>query len=1036
MNISSNNNKRSPLQIFMRNKVAANLLMGLMIISGIVALLRINVQFLPTFEIGVISVRINWPGAVAEDIEKSLVNPIEKELNSIENLKRISSVARQSFASLTLEFHQNTDMSRALDKVREGVGRIKNFPPESEKPIIAQVEPYELIAKLLIYGTNNLDELREIAHQFKKELSQRGIGKINIVGLPQKEIIISFKPKTLTKYKLSLNKAAELIRRNSQDIPAGKIAEGQLGQSLRILQKKRSIKDFKQLDFITDKDGERIKLGEVATIHYQTDDEEVKVFYKNKPAVMLKLMRETDDNALKAANVIHKWLSEKEPELGNSLHLKLYEEKWILIKQRIDTLVNNGFTGLVLIIVILFIFLERKVANWVVVGIPTALLSAIFVLFLTGGSINMVSLFAFILMLGIIVDDNIVIGEEGLSNLHNGMPISQAMIVSSKKMLPAIFSSSLTTIAAFFPLLFIGGPIGKVLFDIPLVVICVIISSLIECFIILPGHLYHSYKKSSKEDSSFRKKIDNSFESFTINIYQPLLKLCIKHKATVLTATLALMLISISLIVSHHIKFNFFPTPDAKQILAQVRFIPGCPESNRIEYFKSLETAANQTALSLEKKYQTKKLIRVGLSIINKTNINVYAANTGKQFGTYYIELIGSEERTFTNNEFIKEWQKLIKPSPFVESISVMSPRGGPPGRDIEISIRGNNIINIKKAALDLQQALQATPGVFAIEDNLPFSQEQIVYQLNQQGYAIGLTHSDLGHQLRSAFWGEIVQTDYTPDEEISIKTVLADVDKNKYLTLYNLPIITPSKKVARLEDIVDVNYKQSPEIIIHDDTQLSAKVTAEVDPKINNADEILDEYANTIFKDLKSKYNIKLKLKGKSETQSDTLNDMKLGLILALFLIYVILSWVFGSYRLPWLVMIAIPLGLIGAILGHYFMGLDLTMLSLFGFFGLSGIVINDSIILVREYQLQKKHLPNKYQALIIACSKRLRAIILTSITTVTGLLPLLFEKSRQAHFLIPMASSICFGLIFATFLLLLVIPIFIAIIEGCIQD
>ena len=1017
----------------MSHKVAANILMLSLLILGGVSLSRINIQFLPTFDIEVINVQIAWPGAGAEDIERSIINPLEKKLRNLDCLKHINSTARQSNGMVVLEFHQGTDMSKAIETVRERVGQIQSFPSRSEKPIITRIEPYETIAKVLIYGPNELKEIREISYQFEKELFSRGIGKIEIIGLPTNEIKITLKPETLNKYKLSIPEISNIIGQASRDIPAGQVGEDTVGQNIRLLSKRRDIKSFKDIYVIRDKDGEQIKLGQIADVYQDPNDEEPKVFYKGKPAVILKLSRQANENSLKNAKIVNNWAKITQKKLGNSLTVKVFEEKWQLIKERIDTLVYNGLSGLVLIIGILYLFLDRHIAFWIVVGIPTALLASIAVLLWYGGSINMVSLFALILTLGIIVDDNIVIGEESLTYLHKGQKVGKAILKSCYKMLPAIAASSLTTIAAFFPLLLISGAMGQVLFDIPLVVICVLLASLLECFLILPGHLYHAYCRSGVQKSSqFRENFDVKFKHFQSFYFEPLLEKAIHNKGTVLSIVIALMVIAISLLKSPYLKFTFFPTPDAQQIMAQVSFLPGTPESKRLAYLNQIGQASEQAAKELKDQYGTKSLVVTKYVMSNQTTLSSYQKNKGKQYGTYYVELLGSEYRPFSNAEFIQKWKAYIKSDPMVENLSLVSPRGGPPGKDIEVSISGSSVINIKNAAFQLERVLKSKQGVYAVSDNLPFSQEQLIFNLNARGRALGLTNDQIGNQVRAAFYGDIVQTDHTPSEEVDTRVVLDQKSKDDIMTLHYLPIKTKYGRTVPLSDIIDIQYANSPEVILHEDTSLSAKVSAEVDPKLNNSNEILSDLEKNVFKKIEDKEGVQFSLKGRAEMQVETLGDMKLGLVLALSAIYIILAWVFASYRLPLLVMLAIPLGLIGAIFGHFIMGLDLTLMSLFGLFGLSGIVINDSIILVREYQLQKELGCDNIHAIKLATSYRLRAVLLTSITTIAGLTPLLFEKSRQAQFLIPMANSICFGLFFSIGLILLVLPILILLIDG----
>jgi multidrug efflux pump subunit AcrB len=1028
-----NKPKQGFIALFMKHKVAANLMMALMLLSGFIALNKMNIQFLPSFEIDVITVSVDWPGASAEDVEQGIIFPLERELRNLDNLKKINATARQSFGQVIMEFNEGTDMAKAMENVRDGVEKIDNFPRNSEKPIINRIEPYENIARILIYGPELLSELRPLAYKYERELLYKGIGKVEIVGLPEEEIAIQLSPQTLSHHQLSLPDVSQLIAKQSQDIPAGKVGSAQTAQNLRTLQKKRSLIELEKLPIITGQEGKFIRLGDISIIEKKLKQGDVRLFYQGKPAIELRLKRAESANALNQATIAKNWLSVTQNQLGNSLHLLMFEEKWTLIKQRIDTLIYNGLSGLCLIILILFIMLNRPIALWVTIGIPASVFASMLVLYIAGGSINMVSLFAFILTLGIIVDDTIVIGEQSLTNLEHNNTTSDSIIGACKKMSSAILSSSLTTISAFFPLLFVGGIIGTVLFDIPLVVICVIIASLIECFFILPGHLYHALKrKKGLKLTPFRQGVDARFNRFRDNHFRPFLKKCLNHSHLVITTTLSLLLICISIVFGGYIKFNFFPTPDSQLVIANVNFISGTAEDKRVDFLNYLDRTANNTISQLSTKYDLKKLLVTNFSMLNRVDINNFKYNIGEQYGSHFIELISSDKRPFDNLYFIRKWRQNIQLPTYVETLSITSPRGGPPGKDIDIQITGHNVVQIKKAVEYIKHKLYSFNGVSAIQDNLPFSQEQWIFELNAAGKALNLDTQSIGRQIRAAFQGEIVQTLNKPNEEVDVIVTLTKNAKDNLGTLHYLPIKTPNGDMVPLGNIVNFHHKNSPELILHSDTNLSANIQAEVDPKLNNANEILANLEKTLMPKVKSIFHIQYSFKGKAEEQQQTLHDINIGLIVALCLIYIILSWVFSSYALPLIVMSAIPLGLIGAIVGHIVMQIDLTLLSIFGLFGLSGIVINDSIILVNEYQHLKKQNYPVIVAIIQASCHRLRAVILTSVTTIAGLTPLLFERSLQAQFLIPMATSITFGLVFATFLILVVIPIMILYAEN----
>jgi len=1021
-------NKTGLIHLFAKHKVAANLLMAIMILSGLFALTRINVQFLPSFNIEIVSVKVIWSGASAEDIENSITNPLEKEIRSIDGIDKLTSVSRDSTADINVEFEQGSDMSKALEEVRQKVSQVRNLPQQAERPIITRIEPKETVARLIITGPNDLNELRSTVFEFERELLDRGIADIDILGLPEQEIAIQIPTKTLVDLKTSLPTIATIIAARSQDLPSGTIGRADVARQLRSLNQRRTIKDFESMPLVATRPGELIRLGDIAKIAFRSQDREVKVFYQGKPAVEMRVLRRAKANALKSARIFNDWLRVTKARVGKSLDLHVYDERWQYIKDRIQLLLKNGIGGLMLIIVILFLLLHRKIAWWVVVGIPASFLASIVVIFIYGASINMVSLFAFIMALGIIVDDTIVVGEQTLTNLNEGQTSLHATVNAAHKMLAPIMSSSLTTICAFFPLFFITGIIGTILFAIPLVVSSVILASLLECFLVLPGHLQHSFRKiPSNVIKEAQNVVNRAFIHFRDNGFNRIVNQALNMRFVVLSTAVAIFLVSLSLIYAGVINFTFFPTPDGDIIVSEIQFTVGTPPNNVRKFLHVVEDALYKT----EKSFNVGKLVRQAVVVQNYAGVRPENIKRGEQYGMIRAELIPGDKRSITNQEFIDAWRKNIPIPAGLESFSIFTPRGGPPGEDIDIEFSGKDTRVLKQAALKLKEKLATFKGVSDIKDDLPFGQEQIVFDLTATGKSLNLTTEQVGSQLRAAFNGQLVQIFHLPNEEIEVRVMLPDNERDRLTTLEQFPIITRANEFVPLGTVVKLSYRRAPDVILHTDTKLTVHVTAKVDNKVNNANRITTNLEQDFLPYFTNNFNLKFELKGKAEEQRETFTDMKYGLMLGLSLIYIILTWVFSSYGWPLVVLLAVPLGLTGAILGHLLMNIDLTILSLFGFFGLSGIVINDSIILINEYKLLRTLDFSINDAIREACHRRLRAVVLTSLTTIAGLTPLLFERSLQAQFLIPMATSISFGLAYATFLILIVIPSALSLVE-----
>ncbi len=1022
---------RSLISLFARHRVAANLLMMIMVLMGVWALWNLNTQLLPTYGKNIVTVEVVWTGASAEDVETSVIVPLEKEFRSLEHLDKMTSQASQSNAKITLEFDDSVNDATVLEQVRKRVSLVRNLPEDAEEPLITKQEVYEVIARLIISGPEDLQELRPLVHRFERELLSQGIAKVEVIGLPDQQITVQIPSQILASLHLSLTNIAEIIARRSQDAPAGTFGKGALRQQIRSLSQQRSIIGFEDIPLITDNDGHLLRLGDVADISLRPQEGEVEASYQGKPAVEMVLSRTEGADALHEAKVLDHWLAQVKPTLPSTVKLHVYEKNWEYIKQRIDLLLKNGLGGFILILILLFLFLNRRVAIWVVAGIPVSFMASLAVLHLTGGSINMVSLFAMIMALGIIVDDTIVVGEEALSLYDKGLPILEAVETGARRMLAPIMASSITTICAFLPLLLIGDTIGAILRAIPQVVICIIIASLIECFLILPGHLYHSFRKlQAKHTHPLRDYIDTRFNHFREKKFRPFVARAIHHRWLTLSIALASFIIAMGIVASGWINFNFFPSPDGQMISADVQFVAGTPQHVMVETMQQLQNALWQTDEQLSE--TNKNLVETAVTFINKGS---YLRNRGMQYAAIMVEMIPPDNRDVLNKEFIKAWRKNFTLPPVVENLVISPARAGPPGQDIDIQLSGENISQLKTASLELQQELSAYAGVSQIEDNLPYGQQQLIYSLTPEGRSVGLAVADVGRQLRSAFTGSLAQIYHQPNEEIEVRVELPDNERNSLSTLENYPIVTSAAEMIPLGSVVDLRSRRGFDIIRHTDTQLTVHVTAEVDADVSNSNKIIASLQRTVLPNLEQKYGVSYALEGRADEQRETLQDMKFGMFIAFVLIYIVLAWVFASYGWPFVVLVAVPLGLVGAIFGHLIMGKDLTVLSLFGFFALSGIVINDSIILVSRYKALRDEGLVIRKAIVEASCQRLRAVLLTSLTTIAGLTPLLFESSLQAQFLIPMAISITYGLAFATLLILIVIPALLSIYEDTIK-
>jgi multidrug efflux pump subunit AcrB len=1020
---------------FAQHRVAANLLMLIMLIAGVVGLLKLNTQFLPNFALDFINVRVLWPGAAAEDVEQSITTPLEQEIRDLDYVKEMRSTSARGISSIIIEYEEDTDMSLALDQVKDRISLVRNLPSDAEDPQVIKINRYEDVATLIVSTSSSLEELRPLVREYERELLNRGIAKINFTGLPEEEIAIQVSSAQIHSLGRSLPELAQMIAAQSQDIPAGSTGRSEAERELRSLEKKRDVAGFKNLALLTTRNGQQLRLGDVADIERRPKDRSVEVFYKGDPAILMQLQRTETSDTLKAAEIFNNWLAETRPGLSPSVELHSFAEAYVLIEERIDLLLKNGLGGLILVVSILFIFLNGRVAFWVAWGIPVSFMGTLAVLYMVGGSINMVSLFALIMALGIIVDDAIVVGEDALTHYRSGEHSLQAAEGGARRMFVPVMSSSLTTIAAFLPLMLIGGIMGNILVAIPMVIICVIFASLIESFLVLPGHLRHSFHRNHhRKPSRAREKLDHGFQHFRDNVYRPVVTAALANRMYSLLLVLCIFAFSVSLIASKRILFTFFPTPESMLVIGSVKFAAGMPPDKVKAFTRRAEEALWETNEELKK--DGTNLVKHSIMRFNTASFDGgQNYQNGDQYASIQAELSSPDTRVVRNSEIVRVWESKLPVIDGLEQISITSPRGGPPGKDIDIFLRNAPPADLKAAAEKVAQALRSYDGVDNIQDDLPYGKQQFIYRLTPTGQSLGLTIADVGKQLRAAFDGQILQIFHEDEDEIEVRIILPDAERDFQSTLASFPIVTLGHQIIPAENIILLESRRGLELLRHTDGKLGIHVTAEVDAAKTNANAILNKIDETIMPGLANQFGLSYEFKGKAQEQQETSEDMELGAIIGITLIYLILAWVFASYFWPLAVMVAIPFGLTGAIIGHWLMGLDLTILSIFGFFGLSGIVVNDSIILVTFYKQLRSTGMAINDALIEASCQRLRAVLLTSLTTIAGLLPLLFETSLQAQFLIPMAVSISFGLAFATVLVLLVVPVILSLIESLIN-
>ncbi|MDC1208405.1 efflux RND transporter permease subunit [Litorivicinus sp.] len=1016
----------SIVNLFTRHRVAANLLMILMILAGLLGVDRLKTQFFPSFELDIITVSVAWPGATAEDVQEGLTIPIENAIRELSVKDSIDATSQFGLASFRIALIDGANLIKALDDVNQSITKNLALPAGAEVPVISSITRYESISSILITGPLTQFELQKLALKAEKELLSRGIRKVDFRGLPSREIQIEIDAETLASLELTFDDLANSILNQARDFPAGTVGRQDGERQLRSLEQGRTQSQIANTLIQLDGSPVGSRLADITSVRDQINPKAPFLTHQGQPAVEIIPQRTEADSTLAMAEITNQWLAKARLDLPKDTQLIVIDERWQYLNDRINLLLKNGLTGLIFVVIILYLFLNQRVAFWVTLGIPVSFLATFAILWMIGGSVNMISLFGMIMALGIIVDDAIVVAEDTLSQYQSGQTPINAALSGSERMLAPVVSSSLTTIAAFSPLLIVGGVIGSILKDIPIIVICVIAASLIECFLILPGHLQQSLSRGQRHDEGrIRQKLDQGFQYFKENLFKSFVTTILKAPALTLITALTIFILSVGLISGGRIKFTFFPAIDGTTIWAGAQFTAGTTPQEVDQFLNHLE----QTIKKVNGQFEG-SVVRHTVQQHRQLTAPGVRGGEGDQYGTLKVILAGALDGP-PNDEVISAWRQQIQMPAGIEKFSIRKATGGPPSKPIEIKLTGGNAATLKSASLELQDVLRRYPGVSNIDDDLPYGAEQLVVRLTPQGRQLNLSTQQLAQQLRSAFEGRTLQTFFEDGIEIDVQLSLNQDERDRLFTLDRLPIVTPEGRVVPLPVVASFESRRGLDMLRRTDGQLSVVVSADVNALTANASEILSDIRGAKIDRITETFGLKTSIQGRAQDQEETFSDMKTGVILALIMIYIILTWVFSSYSWPFAVLIAIPLGLTGAIGGHWLMGLDLTVLSLFGFFGLSGIVINDSIVLIDTYRRLIYSGENHTDAIIKASCMRLRAVLVTSLTTIAGLTPILFETSPQAQFLIPMATTIVFGLAYGTVLVLMVVPSVLSLIE-----
>ena len=1020
------------LKFFVEHRTSANIIMILMIVVGLLSIGRLNKQFFPDFEVEVVGVLVDWPGATAEEIDKNIVQLLEPELRPISGVKKVSSKSVEGVGVTQVEFNYGYDMQKGRTDIETAVSRI-NFPQKANKPKIVVGEFFDTVTRIVLSSNIPLSELRLISKKLKEALLNSGVDKVDIQGLPKEEILIEIPQIETARLKLSFNQIANLIKSETQDVSGGSFADGSL--RVRTEGEKRLVETFNKLELKNSISGGRIILQDIAKISSSFEQGSILKSVDGNPAVELWVRRSKTSDALKVSENVEKVILKSKNIIGNTVKIETYNTAANLIEERITLLVKNGLSGLCIVLAVLFLFLSRNTAIWVALGIPIAFLATFGVMLVSGQSINMISLFGLIMALGIVVDDAIVVGEHSsYLKTKRRLNSSQAPVVAATRMSMPVISAMLTTVAAFIPLFMVKGVIGEIIAAIPWVVCAVLVASLIECFLVLPAHLAH-FDKKKVEEGKFRLWFDKRFISFQEGIFKRFITLTFNYRYVTFMFAIGMFIVSVGMMSGGRVMFSFFPTPEADIIIANFKMHSGTTRSKTEEMLNKLEGGLIKTS----KEFSTSPdLVKFSMSTIGgRTSFSNGSGPNSKGsdlLGSMVVELKTADKRKIRTNQFIKEWKDNIQFVEGLDKLTIRSPSGGPPGRDLDIRFQGDKLETLKIASNELIKIARTIPGVTSLNDNLEFGVQEKILTLNNKGQSLGLSILKIGEQVRSAINGIIISEFPKADEEVVVRLKLSEREKLTDM-INDLRIITPLGTSFKLQEVITISEKIPFASINRKNGFREVTITGDLFPALMNTSEARQFLLNNGLPEIAKKYNLNYRFDGRDLEQKETFADMKIGSIIGLLLIYIILAWVFKSWTRPFSIMIMIPFAFIGAVLGHYLLGLTMSILSMFALLALAGIVVNNSIILVstieRRFddllsQNNKDRQDDKVinEAIIAGVVDRFRPVLLTSLTTIGGLSALLFEKSLQAQFLIPMAATIVFGLGITAFLVLVIVP------------
>jgi multidrug efflux pump subunit AcrB len=1046
---------KSAIAWFAENHVAANILMAILLIGGLITLPTIKQEVFPSLDLPVISVSVDYPGAAPEEVEEAICVRIEEELQGLQGINRLHATASEGRGSVMIELIADEDADQLLNDIRTRIDGIDTFPDDARTPVIQRAQVRFQVVDVAVSGAVDERTLKRLGEQARDEIvALPGITDVELVAARPYEISIEVSEHDLARHGITFDTVIAAVQRSSLDLPGGTVKTR--GGEIRLRTKGQAYDadDFANLLLISRADGTRLRVGDVARVVDGFEETDQSSTYDGEPAVIVQVYRVGQQSALEISRTIRQYIAEASERLPAGVSYTLAQDDAQFLRNRLDTLLRNARGGLILVLLVLALFLRLKLAAWVSLGIPLSFLGALALLPSLDVSINLISLMAFIVVLGIVVDDAIVIGENVYTHQSRGMSRLAGAIHGAQGVAIPVTFGVLTTVAAFAPMLFIPGPMGRVARVIPLVVCACLLFSLFESLFILPAHLAHGVGDDDDEERRstgmsdawrrFQDGIALGLENFIERRYRPFLERALEWRYLTAAVGIAVLVMTTGLLGGGWIRFVFQPDVEGEVMVSYVTMPQGTPADVTREAVAQLE----RSAISLRDSVDDEQGIAEGESVFQHMLTSVgqqpyrlkqaqgpsayaNARRTGGHLGEVQIELTPGEDRSITAAELTRRWRETAGQIPGAEELtfssSIMSA-----GSPMSVELTGEDLPQLRAAAGDLKQALALYPGVLDIGDSFRGGKQELALEILPEAEALGLTLEDLGRQVRQGFYGAEAQRVQRGRDDVRVMVRYPAEDRKSLGDLEHMHIRTADGSAVPFSTVARAELMDGVSSIRRVDRRRIVTVTADVDPNVANANELNAHLAANVMPKLVRHYpGIRYDFGGEQREQGDFLSSLKRGWLIALLVIYALLAVPLRSYLQPFIIMSAIPFGLVGAVWGHVLLGHDFSMFSLIGLVALSGVVVNDSLVMVDYINQRRSAGDSVGAALREAGGARFRAILLTSLTTFAGLTPLMLETSVQAQMLIPMAISLAFGVIFATAITLVLVPAAYLILE-----